>query len=405
MKDRREDAICSSAVLQFGEFQKESYFTALDGLRALSILLVLLHHAPGLPRRDFFWTLQENGRYGVGFFFVVSGFLICTLFLREESRHGSVDLRKFYGRRVLRLLPLYYAVLLVQMLLVFGLHQYTPENQQLFREKLPSYLLYYSDWLPTMTQGPFFCSWSLAIEEQFYIAFGLLLFFCTKRTMIAVVSMALLLKIAVYQIFGAVDADSQVCLVLFSYREPILLGVLAAFALHAEAGYEALKKWLGTGWVTASFGAASVLWLLFHPVRQESAWDAQLLYLLMTLFMIGLVLRANVPILSGRFLAHIGKVSYGIYLLHMFVFSTVKKLPGGQDVWLSFLVTAVLTIIMASLVYHYFERPIIRFYKRRFSPESSGVRTVPDFELAGTMQLEAIPIVNEAMDVLPRSQR
>ena len=142
MKDQREDANSSSAVLGFGEFQKDSYFTALDGLRALSILLVLLHHAPGLPRKDFFWTLQENGRYGVGFFFVVSGFLICTLFLREESRYGSVDLRKFYGRRVLRLMPLYYAVLLVQALLVFGLHQYTPENQQLFREKLPSYLFY-----------------------------------------------------------------------------------------------------------------------------------------------------------------------------------------------------------------------------------------------------------------------
>ena len=76
--------------------------------------------------------------------------------------------------------------------------------------------------------------------------------------------------------FGAVDARSQVCLVLFSYREPILLGVLAAFALNAEAGYDELKKWLGKAWVTASLGIASVFWLLLHPVRQESAWDAQL---------------------------------------------------------------------------------------------------------------------------------
>ena len=123
------------------------------------------------------------------------------------------------------------------------------------------------------------------------------------------------------------------------------------------------------------------------------------------LLLIGLVVRANTPILGGRLLAHIGKVSYGIYLLHMFVFSTVKKLPGGQNVWLSFLVTAALTVILASLVYHYFERPIIRFYKRRFSPESRGVREVPDFELAGTMQMEAIPIANETADVSPRSQR
>jgi peptidoglycan/LPS O-acetylase OafA/YrhL len=377
---RRGDVVSSSAVLGFKPFQKRPYFAALDGLRALSILLVLLHHAPELPRKDFFWTLQENGRYGVGFFFVISGFLICTLFLREESRFGRVNLWKFYGRRALRLLPLYYAVLLVQALLVFGLHQYTPENQQLFREKLPSYLLYYSDWLPTMTQGPFFCAWSLAIEEQFYIGFGLLLFLCSRRTVIAIVSIALLVKIAVYQLFGAVDAHSQVWLVLFSYREPILLGVLAAFALNSKAGYSLFKNWLRAGWLTASFGVGSVLWLSLHTMRQENAWDAQLLYLAMTLFLIGLVMRADSPVLGGRLLAHVGKVSYGIYLLHMFIFSTVKKLPEGREPWFSFLATAVLTILLASAVYQCFEQPIIRFYKRRFSPESGRSRAVSSLE-------------------------
>ena len=140
-------------------FQTHSYFDSLDGLRAISIMLVLLHHAgyfaPGHPLH----TIQENGRYGVGFFFLISGFLICSLFLREQARTGGIALWKFYGRRAVRLLPLYYAVLLLQAALVFFLHQYSPENQQLFREKLPSYLFYYSNWLPTATVAEPQSSW------------------------------------------------------------------------------------------------------------------------------------------------------------------------------------------------------------------------------------------------------
>src|SRR5262245_61475162 len=150
-------------VGSFESYQRRSYFGALDGLRGVSILLVLLHHSLLFPGYPLLQTLQENGRYGVAFFFAISGFLICTLFLHEESKTGRIDLWKFYGRRVLRLLPLYYAVLLLQMILVYGLHQYSPENQQLFGDKLCSYIFYYSNWLPTSTQGPFFCAWSLAV--------------------------------------------------------------------------------------------------------------------------------------------------------------------------------------------------------------------------------------------------
>ncbi len=382
----------------FDEFRRNSYFSALDGLRALSIFLVLLHHAPGLPKGDPFWTIQENGRYGVGFFFVISGFLICTLFLREEAKYGKIDLRKFYCRRFLRLLPLYYAVLLLQALLVYGLHQYTPENQQLFREKLPSYLLYYSNWLPTMTQGPFFCSWSLAVEEQFYIVFGLILFFCCRPVVIAIISAALFVKISVYLLFGAVDANSRLLLILFSYREPILWGVLAAFALNTKKGYDILRRLAGSGWVTVSAGVVMAVWLFLHTMQHESAWDSQLLYLLMTLFLIGVVMRAKVPVLSGRILTHIGKISYGIYLLHMFIRSSMKKLPWGENVWLSFLTISVLTIIVASLVYKYFEEPIIKFYKRKFSPGNStkisspGEVIIPGVESLGVAPLQPIPV-------------
>ena len=322
MKGRAE-----SAGEAYADFQKRSYFAPLDGLRAVSILLVLLYHSPRLPHDSAIYLLrrlQENGRYGVGIFFLISGFLICTLLLREQSSTGRIALWKFYGRRALRLLPLYYALLLVQCFLIFRLHQYTAQNQELFREKLPSYLFYYSNWLPTMTQGPFFCAWSLAVEEQFYLVFGWLLFFCSRRLVALFICAALLLKIMVYQVFGAVDVGSRLCLILFSYREPILLGVLVGFVLNTERGVHVLKR-LGSAWVAIPAGVLAALWLLLHRIRHESAWDAQLLYLLLTGLLCGLVVRPEVPLLRGRLLTHIGKVSYGIYLLHTFIFAAVNK--------------------------------------------------------------------------------
>ena len=70
-------------------------------------------------------------------------------------------------------------------------------------------------------------------------------------------------------------------------------------------------------------------------------------------------------------MTHVGKISYGIYLLHMFVISSVKKLPGGTSPALCFLASSIAVIVVASLVYKYFEYPIITFYKAKLSPLNS----------------------------------
>ena len=357
----------ASSLQSFEAFQANSYFNALDGLRAVSILMVLLHHVPRF-QQGLVHTLQANGRYGVAFFFVISGFLICTLFLREEQKTGRIDLWKFYGRRALRLLPLYYAALLLQAVFVFAFKQYAPENQELFREKLPAYLLYYSNWLATATQGPFFCAWSLAVEEQFYLAFGLLMFFASRRLVVGAALVVLITKAVVYALLGNVDADSALWRVVFSYQEPILLGVLIAFALNRRQGYEFFARRLGPAWAPACLGAATAVWLCGHSMRTQSSWDSQLLYLLMALTLVGLVIRSNTPVLGGRFMTHVGKISYGIYLLHMFVISSVKRLPGGTSPALCFFAGSIVAIALASLVYKYFEYPIITFYKKKLSP-------------------------------------
>lgn len=349
-------------------FQQRAHLNGLDGLRGLAILWVIMHHV--MNGTDLGWlnVLHDNGRYGVHLFFVISGFLICTLFLREREATGRISLGKFYGRRVLRLMPLYYAVLIAHVALVLIAKQYTVENQELFARKMPSFLFYYSNWLPTATAGPFFCSWSLAVEEQFYLLFGLLVVLFSTRHLVVAIVAALITKVAFFTMGGVDSTGSTLWRVLFSYQEPILWGVLLAYALNDPAIYARLARWLGRTLVLVGLAAGLVMWFCLHPMISPTSWDAEITYLAMTFLVAGVVMRSWSPLLNAAPLAYIGKISYGIYLLHMIAFSVAKKLPGGTNPWLCLLVTTALSLVLAGITYRWFELPIINWYKRRLSP-------------------------------------
>src|SRR5262245_32214375 len=104
-------------------FLGRSHFGALDGLRCISILAVIWAHGPG-QRATLF--LLRSGALGVDLFFVISGFLITTLLLRERRSTGSVSLARFYARRSLRIFPLYYAVLAIYTIAVLATNPNPP---------------------------------------------------------------------------------------------------------------------------------------------------------------------------------------------------------------------------------------------------------------------------------------
>ena len=161
----------TSRIPRYDEWRATRYFSGLEGLRAVAALLVVFHHA----RTHRLWGALE-GWNGVTLFFVLSGFLITTLALREEDEHGALRWRAFVIRRGFRILPIYFASLALYAVVMFSVGL-GGSHRSVFTHALPWYLSPFPE-VPffTKTHIVFSLAWSLGIEEKFYLLWPLLAF-------------------------------------------------------------------------------------------------------------------------------------------------------------------------------------------------------------------------------------
>ena len=209
---------------------------SLDGLRTVSILLVIASHAA----RNFGPTAAYNiGDLGVRVFFVISGFLITGLLIVESEKSGRIDLLKFYFRRTLRIFPPYYFLLFVLALLAISGRVHISFSQFLPVISYASDYVYPGAW-------DIDHAWSLAVEEQFYLLFpGIMVLARTRRTMVRTLASILVLC----PIFRFVDhiffADAQPIWLTKGFHanaDTLAVGCLLAFlrpGLHANRFYTA----------------------------------------------------------------------------------------------------------------------------------------------------------------------
>jgi peptidoglycan/LPS O-acetylase OafA/YrhL len=316
-------------------YLRQPYFPALDGLRAVCVLLVVTVH---LFAHQDAWAWLAGAR-GVTVFFVLSGYLITTLALREEDRAGRVHLAAFYVRRCCRLFPLYYLVLaLYAGLFALGLGR--PDQRDAFACALPWYLFYlqevpFYDLLVTQQRDlPFFQTWSLGIEEKFYLLWPLIAFFLWRgshgRRLTGTTALVVLFGLGP-PLLGAFDPTYRlVARNLHSYY-PILAGCLLALVLHGPTGFERLRALLGRGRVAlALFGAVH----LAGP-QVGRPWGTEIVNVLYPLAAAGLVASlvcGSSPIrnlLAWRPLVFAGQLSYGAYLVHLLALAAVyRALPA-----------------------------------------------------------------------------
>ena len=368
-------------------YLERTRFGALDGLRALAILAVLIHHS-ALAQEGGAWS---RGFLGVDLFFVISGFLITTLLLRERDRAGAISLRGFYWRRALRILPLYYLVVTLA-----GIYFVIGRGHLEVLQIWPAYYLFFANFLtehiPTL-----YPTWSLSMEEQFYLIWPLVMIWLPPRYWGAVVLFGVALNVvAVTGMLGALGITAFQLGPLWVHLPdatyaPLLLGAGLALMLHQPRGFALLWRVFGHRWMP--FGLFGILLaLIFGLLPQVLAGVPYLLvHLAMTGWLATLVLREDSwmhPLLRLRPLVRVGVVSYGIYLLHLLVLHVVRLL--GEQIGLAQDSTVFLllywggTLLLAELSFRHYERYFLGFRHKPLGRVATGTRNAQNKRDTGT---------------------
>jgi peptidoglycan/LPS O-acetylase OafA/YrhL len=336
--------------LSYTEFRERSRMPTLDGVRALAILGVLLHHTRGSP----FHRLA--GFRGVWLFFVLSGFLITTLALREEDAFGEFSVRAFMIRRAFRIMPLFYLALLTYLLWVSVL-QMEPNGPLLWRYFL-NYVAYCPEF-PIFNSGfgvPFGQAWSLGIEEKFYLAWPIIAFVWLKSAGQRF-AVGLMLLGAALLLSARPGPLSQMW---GSYCD-ILIGFLLALCMHDRRGYEYLRL-LGRSELT--YGVLMVVAVMAVNRLSGTHPGERLFSFACGLAIVALLTNRDTPakFFATQWLTRIGVWSYAIYLTHPFFFDVWNRIipPGRAGDYLTLPLTLITDLPLCWALHIYIEEPLIR---------------------------------------------
>ncbi|RNL60442.1 acyltransferase [Nocardioides marmoriginsengisoli] len=346
------------------------YRPELDGIRAFAVLAVIAFHAALKP--------ATGGWLGVDIFFVLSGYLITLVLVREHDRSGAVSLRDFWVRRLLRLYP----ALLVMLVLgaffygtlgdggTFVGYLKTAAGAGLYVENLL--------WgLGGSELGHLGHTWSLAVEMQFYLVWPLVVGWLLLRRSRATawVVGGILVSYALFVLQSAPEADRfpMAYYVPWTRAFELLLGALVALVLAARPARDpdapAVRRW--TGWLIG--GAFGVLLLAgwtfsIYTDQRSIIWQspaAALLTVALLVHLDGVRTSGVGALLSWAPLVWIGKVSYGAYLFHYPVIMVLMK-HTDLGARLLFVVGTAITLAISALSWQYVERPALRL-KSRFA--------------------------------------
>lgn len=343
-------------------FQQRSYFPALDGIRAISVLMVMSNHL----HSNFAFMRRTPGWAGVDVFCVLSGFLITTLLLREERKSGSVRLRAFYLRRFFRIVPVFFFVLLLYVpVAYFGEHGM---RWPAFKAALPLYLTFMQDFVPH--EAPFSFSWTLGIEEKFYLVWPLLAFILLKELRHRI-SLALLFLCLSAILYLCLENSSDRAFYQARSYAALALGSLLACLLASKTVLTISRFLEYVPSVIPSLSIVLSLALVYYDRKFILLLDVAVIFLLSHLLLVNSLGRIW---LSSPILVWIGKRSYSMYLIHLLVLNPIRVAMNPKTLPAELLVLAfayTLTAGFAHLIYLFLEQPMRRLGKRIGGPHDS----------------------------------
>ena len=346
----------------YRQFKGNSYFGSLNGLRCLSVMAVLWHHSPIFESLDNAPLLLMRGFLGVDMFFVLSGFLITTLLIREEIRKGRFSIAGFYFRRALRILPVYFLLVTALSIYYIFLKQETQ-----YAPLVPYYYLFVSNFL-TVDIPLLDPTWSLSVEEQYYLVWPLVLLLTMPfRAVRGWVLFAVILFCVTAQIWGMwpgpIYTEHATWALPGGPYSAILLGSLLAVILDKPKGFALVWLVLHNRWSPIIMLGALLVSLQFLP-GILTGWPDLIVHLLMVLFLASIVIREDhkmADVLCFVPVARIGVISYGVYLYHMIGLDIATRtisflgFVNNTTLWVS-LVYVLVSIIIAEISFRKYER-------------------------------------------------
>ena len=371
---RRVPAGASAPAPGLSSDKGSTRIPSLDGLRAASILIVLITHATysnGSPVRPS-WVEDTYAHCGVGIFFILSGFLITTLLLRERKNTGTVDLKQFYIRRAYRILPVAYLFLIVMTLLY---HATMTTGDLLWAY---TYLSSYAPHTPWV----FNHLWSLSVEEQFYLLWPLAVILGPRAQRRFAWATIIISPICRYA-FTKAGYIGGVFRYFPSVADFVATGCLLALYQPQLEKYRESFKWKGFPLIWAA--TISVPALGYLVMRDPQSYGLGHLpemfgYSATTIFNFGIALciqnaiLTRPRVLNWRPVVWLGALSYSLYIWQMPFFN-----PHVHSWMTLFPVNVALALCAAAASFYGFEQPFLRLRAHR---EKSRLREMPMEEVA-----------------------
>jgi peptidoglycan/LPS O-acetylase OafA/YrhL len=328
----------------------------LDAVRGLAILVVMFHNIS--PKYPLFHSDQlfRDGWMGVDLFFVLSGLLITGILL--DTKQSAGYFKNFYVRRCLRIWPLYYSLLFFMFVVVrflnsseYHLVVQTSSPWWAFPLFLQNFLLAIS----TNAAGPLGVTWSLAIEEQFYLVWPLVVRFCsiTQVRQLAIAEICLSPMLRYYLWLHHVDLYTNI----FCRLDGLMAGALLALLIRSDnfvpskllqrawillliaAPLAFLTEAFHARWIVFSFTALASAAFVYVAMFSERKWLQR--------------------IMTNQFLVYTGTISYGLYLLHKIPFGMVQVLHLDRRPYLPLPIILVASYVLAALSWNLLEKPFL----------------------------------------------
>ncbi len=384
---------------KISNYKNIALFEGLNPLRFIAAILVVIHHSETIKKKNGMDNLEwlglfRNGNNAVTFFFVLSGFLITYLLLKEHDKTSNISIKTFYFKRIVRIWPLYFLLVFIGTIglpLAFSIVKIAYKMPYNLAQTW-YYFLFFMPGLVTFYFGHHFLEplWSIGVEEVFYLIWAPL-FKLNKNKILNLLLSVFILK-SIFNFLGIYVIDNE----LFNHInnifkfEAMAIGGLGAYFLFTK-GHLITQHYLFKIAFQYIIFAVLLFYLTFHSNINNPYWNAVfktplLSAILIDVFFLYIIICISsvdnsIIKLKNKSLSYLGEISYGIYMYHMFViFGTVLFLkkyfiqiysPWNHVIFYTIII--IFTLLVSAISKHYFENYFLNFKNRLNTTPSNKI--------------------------------